>query len=303
MTIAIIGSGKMGFAYRQAVQSLGLSNEFEFYKRFDLSFSDDSCGPWLNLEDGLESSFYDSILLAIPVDQYPSVITRLGSHTDCFLLEKPGFANLQDYLFLSDWCSGPDRSIYVLFNRRFYKSVRHLRSIVNRGSQVYVRFCFDDRISLLADYKRGDELKRWAWFNSVHVIDLAYWIFDQLFCEQKDFNNVQKLDPSRDVPWHEGWSKMKSYCVLGNKQILIEGDWTRDGSWRVDGIVDDEAFSMAPLESFLSMSFALDANDSDVIKPGLADIIECTVQRNFKEFATLGYCRNLYDQICKIANY
>ena len=42
---------------------------------------------------------------------------------------------------------------------------------------------------------------------------------------------------------------------------------------------------------------------SDVIKPGLEDIIECTVQRNFEEFATLGYCRNLYDQICKIANY
>lgn len=303
MRFCVIGSGKMGFAYQQAVYRAGLSHKFEFYKRSKTSYSNDTYGSWDCLEDGLANQFYDSIVLAIPSDQYPSAIKRLEMYTKCFLLEKPGFASLEDFEFLNEWCNHSGRKIFVLFNRRFFSSIRHLKKLMMNTEKLYARFCFDDRISLLSDYTRPNELTHWVWFNSAHVIDLMFWLFDGLFDSQSEIQGSSTPIEAAKVPWHKGATIMRQQWDLGDKQVLVEADWSKDGSWCINGIADGEEFTLSPIEEFRTNKLALKPDFSDGVKPGLKEIVESIAIADTTQFASLEYCRKLYDQICKIAHY
>lgn len=303
MKVAVIGSGKMGAAYRQAVNHLNLESHFDFYKKNHASEVTGAFSDWLSLDRGLIVEKYDAILLAIPVDQYLEVITKLGDFTDCFFLEKPGFSDVSSYLFLNQWAHSYQKKIFVLFNRRFFSSVQYLKSKLQVSDHYKLEVCFDDRISKLSTYSRPWELRYWVWFNSVHMIDLAFWLVEPAIRSSNQIVFETTVEGSKKVDWHEGLSKMRASFGDGRSELLLEADWTHDGSWAIDGHIDNQLFYMRPIEAFVSDGCCVGESDLDPCKPGLSKIIENIVNVNHSDFATLEYCRELYERICKIANY
>ena len=60
---------------------------------------------------------------------------------------------------------------------------------------------------------------------------------------------------------------------------------------------------MSPIERFVSEDYFVTETDLDSCKPGLGRIVENIVNMNYSDFATIEYCRELYERICKIGNY
>jgi predicted dehydrogenase len=193
------------------------------------------------------------------------------------LVEKPGALDPGDLEHLAERAQSVGAAVYVAYNRRFYRSVACARALIEEdGGPLAVAFEFSEVERLVLDdaERRGlqaDVLSRWGLANSLHVIDLAFFL-----AGEPDRLSTERVG---SLPWHPaGAVYAGSGATERGALFAYHAVWSGAGRWGVELTTKARKLVLRPLETLqqqLRGSFALE--DVDVpaepsgSKPGLHD--------------------------------
>jgi predicted dehydrogenase len=187
------------------------------------------------------------------------------------LIEKPGALSAAELAKLV-----PNDRLFVGYNRRFYPAVVRARELVELdGGAIAVTFDFTEveRLVLADAERRGLPeliLHRWGASNSLHVIDLAFFLAGD--------PASLTVERSGSLPWHPDGSRFAG-CgdTVSGALFAYVATWDGGGRWSVEVTTRERRLVLRPLEELreqLRGSFALEQVELPPepagIKPGLA---------------------------------
>jgi len=191
--------------------------------------------------------------------------------TTRLLVEKPGALSAKE---LGELASHD--GIFVAYNRRFYPSVVRARELVEQdGGAVAATFDFTEIERLvLADAERRDlpdaVLQRWGLANSLHVIDLAFFLAGHPI--------ELSADRGGSLPWHAAGARFSGSGTTDRGALFAYlATWDGAGRWSVEVTTSARRLVLRPLEELreqLRGSFEVSPVEVEVstedVKPGLA---------------------------------
>jgi predicted dehydrogenase len=187
------------------------------------------------------------------------------------LVEKPGALASVDLARLA-----PNDGVFVAYNRRFYPSVRRAYELIEEdGGPIAATFDFTEIERLvLADAERRrlpqHTLTHWGIANSLHVIDLAFFLAGA----------PATLDAERSgsLPWHPSAARFAgSGATNAGALFSYVATWDGAGRWGVEVTTRERRLVLRPLEELQEQrrgSFALEQvavpAEPTGVKPGVA---------------------------------
>lgn len=225
--------------------------------------------------EALESSAPIAVV-AVTEDALAATATALVERgATRVLVEKPGALEPADLDRLATCAREAGTLAYVAYNRRFYTSVARARSLIEAdGGPLTLAFEFSEVERLvLEDAERRslprEVLSRWGLANSLHVIDLAFFLAGE----------PTRISAEHDgaLPWHPAGAV---YAGSGGTELgalfAYHAAWSGAGRWAVEVTTSARKLVLRPLETLqqqLRGSFALEQVDlpfeSPGVKPGL----------------------------------
>lgn len=269
--IVVAGAGAMASEHLVALLAVGVARE-----RVVVAARRPEQAEQLAAAHGVRPARLDEVeaetaIVAVAEDALVPVakgLLRRGARR--VLVEKPGalaaaeLAELQRY-----------DHVFVAYNRRFYPSVVRARELVEEdGGAIAASFDFTEVERLvLADAKRRGLperiLHRWGIANSLHVIDLAFFLGgdpESLVAER-----------SGSLPWHPDGARFAgSGRTTGGALFSYLAAWDGAGRWGVEVTTRERRLVLRPLEELQEQrrgSFALEpvelSDEPSGVKPGL----------------------------------
>jgi predicted dehydrogenase len=164
--------------------------------------------------------------------------------------------------------------IFVAYNRRFYPSVMRAQELVEQdGGAIGVTFDFTEIERRVLDDARRRKLpdivlQRWGAANSLHVIDLAFFLAGhpvELVAER-----------SGSLPWHYAGARFTGSGATDRGALFSYlATWDGAGRWSVEVTTRARRLVLRPLEELqeqLRGSFELrplEVADTQGVRPGL----------------------------------
>lgn len=187
------------------------------------------------------------------------------------LVEKPGALSSNELGKLAS-----NDGIFVAYNRRFYPSVVRARELVEQdGGAIAATFDFTEIERLvLDDAKRRNlpdaVLQRWGLANSLHVIDLAFFLAGAPV--------ELASDRSGSLPWHSAGARFSGSGTTDRGALFAYlATWDGAGRWSVELTTRARRLVLRPLEELheqLRGSFDVRRVEVEAptegVKPGLA---------------------------------
>ena len=186
------------------------------------------------------------------------------------IVEKPGALSSGELRELAS-----HEGIFVGYNRRFHASVVRARELVEQdGGAIGVAFDFTELERLVLDDARRRKLpdvvlQRWGLANSLHVIDLAFFLAGdpiELVAER-----------SGSLPWHSVGARFSGSGATDRGALFSYlATWDGAGRWSVEVTTRARRLVLRPLEELqeqLRGSFELrriEVAGPAGVKPGLA---------------------------------
>jgi predicted dehydrogenase len=220
----------------------------------------------------LDEVVAESAIIAVAEDALVAVtekLLELGAKR--VLVEKPGALAAADLAGLAE-----NDDVFVAYNRRFYSSVVRARELIeDDGGPIGVTFDFTEIERLVladADRRRLPEgtLHRWGIANSLHVIDLAFFLA----------GDPQSLTAERSgsLPWHPSGARFAgSGDTAAGALFAYAATWDGAGRWGVEVTTRKRRLVLRPLEELHEQrrgSFALEPVEVPPepagVKPGVA---------------------------------
>ena len=190
------------------------------------------------------------------------------------LLEKPGSLFTSELTSLNEKADAHGASIWIAYNRRFYRSVEALRSLVaTEGGITSTRFCFTELSTKVASLPVSSIIKQhWLIANSSHVIDLAFHLIGHPKPDNFAFFR------SGSLHWHERSSLFTGSGISDQDTLFsYHADWCSSGRWGLQIHTCHNCYTLMPLErlqvtpkdSFDISAVDLDYSLDTLYKPGL----------------------------------
>jgi predicted dehydrogenase len=230
----------------------------------------------------LEEVAAETAIVAVAEDALvPVAQALLARGASRILIEKPGALAAADLAALAG-----DDGVFVAYNRRFYGSVVRARELVEQdGGAIAATFDFTEveRLVLADAERRGlprRTLHRWGIANSLHVIDLAFFLAGD--------PETIVTERAGGLPWHPAGARFAgSGTTVGSALFAYAASWDGAGRWGVEVTTRERRLVLRPLEELheqLRGSFALAPvelqPEPEGMKPGLAGQLEAFLSRD-----------------------
>lgn len=208
----------------------------------------------------------------------PAALALVERGATALLVEKPGALASSELAAFAEAIEGR-ATAFVAYNRRFYPSVDRARELIEEdGGPLSAAFELTEVEELvLRDAERRGlapaTLARWGLANSLHVVDLAFFLIGapaRLAC-----------DRAGALDWHPSGAVFtgngRSEC---GALFSYWGTWSGAGRWGVEVSTPKRKLVLRPLEELRQQvrgSFALDPVDlggSDGLKAGVRPQLE-----------------------------
>ena len=188
------------------------------------------------------------------------------------LIEKPGGASPAEITRLARAAANAKVAVFVAYNRRFYASVRKLRTLAAEdGGITSFTFEFTEVADTVAKLPYPAEvLANWELANSTHVIDTAFFIAGA----PRHVHGVV----AGALPWHPRCARFAGHGVTeAGASFSYSADWDAPGRWGIEINTRLRRLVLRPMEKLHIQkrgSFSLDAVEIDDdldrrFKPGL----------------------------------
>ena len=219
------------------------------------------------------------------------------------LIEKPGGDNLLEIKKISHLSKLKNLNIYIGYNRRFYESTLFLKKKIAQDKGIIsADFSFTewtDKI-LKLKYKR-DIYRKWFYFNSLHVIDLVFYIIGL----PKKINSLS----GNNLPPFTKSTFVGSGITEKNIFFSYHSNWNSAGRWSVNIYTKKNRIILSPLEKVLIQKknhiaikeIKFKKKYDDKFKPGIGYMLETfIIKKNKKSLQTYkNYAKNFsyYEKI------
>jgi hypothetical protein len=195
---------------------------------------------------------------------------------------------------------GKEFNVRIACNRRFYSSVMSLQERLKKESLFACFFDFTDREKDILAYSGSRKIvDRWGWANSIHVIDLAFFLIG---LPQK-MNSIQQgswdVHPSGHTFLGSGMSAQCPFSYFST--------WRGGGRWNVEVSTNEGRYKLSPMEElhfckknqFQWEKITLVDQDDTNYKPGLYKMVKTVILGNdCQRLATL----KQQVEICKVVH-
>jgi predicted dehydrogenase len=270
--VVVAGAGPMAGEHVRALLAHGVSREHIIVAARRVHQAEHLAAVYGVRAGALGQVSASTAIVAVTEDALvPVARALLARGATRMLIEKPGALSSDELRELVS-----HDGIFVAYNRRFYTSVVRARQLVEQdGGAIAATFDFTEIERLvLADAKRRNlpeaVLQRWGLANSLHVIDLAFFLAGdpvELTTER-----------SGSLPWHAAGARFSGSGTTDRDGVFSYlASWDGAGRWNVEVTTRARRLFLQPLEqlreqlrgSFESLPLVVTAA-TDGVKPGLA---------------------------------
>lgn len=284
--ILLIGAGPMAGAYHKVLSAMDA--KFAVLGRGQASadlFSKTYGGPVGTgpLPEQLKaySPAPKFAIVAVPVPHLSSVCHNLlDIGVQHILVEKPGTLTPKEAEALA--AKDKTGAIRLAFNRRFLRSTIEARKIIAEDGGIdSFSLEFGEIGDEFVDSPHSDDvIENWIYANSMHVIDLAFFLAGA--SDDIDANHMNSLTAG-SLSRHEKGAIFCGSGVLDSKTLFsYHSNWQTGAGWRVELCTPKRRLFMQPLETLREQKrggfgqSALTFEDplEDDYKPGLYKMVE-----------------------------
>jgi predicted dehydrogenase len=308
MSIWIIGAGAMAAEYSKVLGEIG--SEFKVIGRGEASslLFEKNTGNKV-IRGGLKHALKKHCapiyaIVAVNVNELSELIIELiQAGTKNILVEKPGGLNIDEIEKVEIISNSYSAKVWVAYNRRFYASVEHARSLIELdGGATSLSFEFTEWSHKLKNLVKPTGVKEnWLLGNSSHVIDLAFHLCGPPI-EWKGWY-------SGSLDWHSRSARF-SGAGITNKNVLFSyiADWEAPGRWGVEIMTRKRRLILRPMEQLQQIligSLSIDPVEIDYhldnkYKPGLFKQVDAFISGNLSWLCPISEQLNnskIYSQI------
>lgn len=313
--ILILGSGNMAKEYMKVISQYEykvviISNSntnFDYFKSNykNISTYIKSEFELINQINFSEFSFAINCVSIENLFETTKVILQLGIKK--ILLEKPGSLLISDLDKLIEIEKSKNAQIYIALNRRFHSSTIFIKNLLKSTKASSASFDFTEWKKGIDPNKYNNQsLNKWLYCNSIHVIDLFFYIFGN----HKEINStvmgVNKLN------WHPSSSIFYGTGILENDiPFSYKSDWNGPGRWGIELVTETKKYILSPLEKvqelglddFIIRESNIDYKDDEKFKPGLKKMIDAFIKDDLTGFNSLEDQKKLFKTLNKIGGY
>ena len=313
--ILIFGSGNMAKEYMKVISHYGnkvtiisnSSKNFEYFKsnydnvstytKFDIAL--------INQINFSEFSFAINCVSIESLFETTKKILELGIKK--ILLEKPGTLLISELDELIQIKKSENAEVYIALNRRFHASTIFIKKLLKSTKVSSASFDFTEWIKGIDQNKyENSSLNKWLYCNSIHVIDLFFYVFG----DYKEINStvmgVNKLN------WHPTSSIFYGKGILQNDiPFNYMTDWNGPGRWKIEFVTEKKKYMLSPLEKvqelglddFIIREPNIDYEDDEKYKPGLKKMIDAFIKNDMSGFNSLEDQKKLFKTLNTIGDY
>ncbi len=273
--LLLLGSGGMAADYTKVLKELKvdfqvLGNSVSGCQRFT-QITGIQATP--HLKDQIKHySNVDYVVNCVSSHKLYEINKLLIKHKFKYVLtEKPGAFGSQQVNELATKSDSMGVKMFVAYNRRFYASVDKLVDLIKKESGVTsFHFNFTELVkTVLSHVNEKEVLENWFFVNSLHVIDLAFYLSGE-----PEFLDVNVSDRSY---WHNPMIFSGSGRTKSKALFSYIADWTSAGRWGIEVNTKHNKYFLQPLEELRQMKkdsmkvekLTLDNKLDIKFKPGL----------------------------------
>ena len=247
---------------------------------------------------------FDAAIVASSHDQlFYNVVDLLNKFDIPVLVEKPVALNPEQLFELQRHPNSTN--IKIAYNRRFYPSVRQIRSETQNDRLLS---CFLDLSEVSSrvnfDNKTSNVLDRWAYSNAAHVLDTFVFLCGWPVTLNREVS--EKLD------WHVA-SAIHVGSGMTDKGILYSyhSNWLGPGRWNLEFVSTSKKYVLKPMEelrvvehgSFIENPLSALNFQSESGKPGVLAQMRSFLFYDSDDFADINYQVKLHALIDRIFGY
>ena len=217
-------------------------------KKIQLQFPNVKC-----FAGGIENHFktdrhYTHAIIATSVLQlFSNTDLLLVKRIKNILVEKPCALFLDHLQRIEKLAQENNASVFVAYNRRFYKSVELAENIIREdGGISSIAYEFTEWVHTI-DTEKFDKLvlKKWIHANSSHVIDLAFYLAGR----PKVFLPIVR---GSGISWHPSGSIFIGTGITEkNIPFTYHSNWLAPGRWAVEVMTNKHRLYFKPMEKLM----------------------------------------------------
>lgn len=229
-------------------------------------------------------------IVAVDIPQLTFVIeTLLQLHVPYILVEKPGFATVEELNNLYNLSNISRSRVLIAYNRRFYASVIEAEKIIakDEGLESF-HFEFTEWVKTVIAVKRPEVvLSNWFYANSSHVIDLAFFL--------GGFPKKLSSYTSGSFDWHRHAIFVGAGETEKNVLFSYCANWNAPGRWGVELLTSKHRLYLKPMETLQIQNLnsvavnqvEIDDHLDKEFKPGFYLQTKAFIENDFSRFCTL----------------
>lgn len=247
-----------------------------------------------------------AIVCVRALDLYIATKKLLEFGVNEILIEKPGALYQKHLKELQDLERLNQANVLIAYNRRFYSATYEAQKIIKEdGGIVSFNFEFTEWSHIIEKLDNSDEEKNRLFIsNSSHVVDLAFYLGGK----------PEKISCFTEgaISWHNSASVFAGAGVTESGALFsYHANWISAGRWGIEILTEKHKLIFRPMEKlqiqnkgtisadFIEIDDKLDLD----FKPGIYNLVNCIMKRDFSRFVTLEEQISNFDYYKKIANY
>ena len=207
------------------------------------------------------------------------------------LLEKPGFGNPKELELTKRSVDLNRAEVLIAYNRRFYSSVIRAKEIIqNDGGIKSFNFDFTEWAHIIKDLKKENvELENWFYGNSLHLIDLAFFLGGKPI----ELTSFQK----GGLDWHPSGEIFSGAGITESGALFSYiANWSSPGRWGLELCTNNFRLIFKPIEKLSVMKLGsvkieeddlINYNLDELFKPGLYLQTQAFLKKELSQFATV----------------
>lgn len=273
----LVGAGGMALEYAKVLNALNvkycvIGRSKQSTQKFNSIIKKDVFEGGLSKFLKTSPSLPKKVINCVNIEELKSTSVELLNYgVKNILLEKPGGCNIREIKKLQNLAKNKKADIRIAFNRRYFASVLKVKKAIKLdGGVISFNFDFTERTDLIKKFNKSDQvLKNWFLANSIHVVDLAFYL------------GGSPHDIISHVSNKYTWNKSPSiFCGSGKTKegglFSYHANWHSGGRWSVEILTLKGKYILNPLEklffqkrgSFNTQEILLDTKFEKNFKPG-----------------------------------